>query len=71
MDKKLYAVVFDNDEMYPGVLQFCNVGNDEEHLQCAGTNLTHDKVHAVAVVKECKKYWPDYNYRVVEMIIKP
>lgn len=67
---KLYALVFDNDEEFPGVLQFYNVASDEDFLQGAGTNVSEDLEYVQKILSNCKEHHPQYNYRTVEIIVK-
>lgn len=67
---KLYALVFDNDEEFPGVLQFCNVASDEDYLQGAGTNISEDLGYVQKILSNCKEHHPQYNYRIVEIVVK-
>lgn len=67
---KLYALVFDNDEEFPGVLQFCNCASNENFLQGAGTNFSEDLENVQEILSSCKAHHPQYNYRIVEIIVK-
>lgn len=67
---KQYAVIFDNDEEFPGVTQFCNVASEEEFLEGSGTNVTEDYAYAVQFVVDSKEAYPSLNYRVVEVSVR-
>lgn len=67
---KLYALVFDNDEEFPGVIQFCNVASDEDFLQGAGTNVSDNLEQVQSFLSSSKEAYPSYNYRIVEIVVK-
>ena len=69
-DKKLYAVVFDNDLEYPGQLQFCNVEDGRPVLQGCGTNITPSLEHAEASLMRLKSLYPEISYRVVQVTLQ-
>ena len=61
----MYAVVFDNDEEFPGVLQFCTV-NDKTQQPSSVTELLEE---AKWICDLCKQNYPELNYRVVPVTL--
>lgn len=63
-DKQLYAISFDNDPHYPGLLQWVNVG------ECYGeaTNITESLDVVRSVFDSVSAEWPKVNYRVYKIV---
>ena len=65
MSLEYYAVCFDNDEDFPGMLQWLNIGDFDNP-----GNLTDSYSVAKEHMEDMLKLFPDINYRVVALKVQ-
>lgn len=63
IDKRFYAISFDNDPDFPGLLQWVNVGE----YYGEATNLTESLDVVMSVFDSVSSEYPSLNYRVHQL----
>ena len=64
MNKEFYAVSFDNDTDFPGMLQWLNMGGEFPGNLVDNYNDAKDHMEAM------KEMYPDINYKIVTLVVQ-